>query len=718
MCNGSNTWGSIGGGSVLTTLGDMLYENATPADTRLVGNTTTTKKFLSQTGTGSISAAPSWATIVGSDLPNPSSSTLGGVESLAATSHQWINTISTSGVPASTQPAFTDLAAGVCTIAQGCTNNGSLGVVAGSMYYADGSKLTSMGAGSAGQVPVSTGSTVGWGNTVGGNFANLITNGDFSNGTTGWTSSGGTFTTVTSGGNFMGVGTANATWDSSAAAQTLTSPAYTIGSGYAGTNGLWRCKVQNPTAATITMGRWDGTTLTDAIAIDPGTTAKYVEIADSFGAAATTTAIRFTSVASNEPLISIADCYIGLNFNLSSLNIITDWVAYTPTFAGLGTPTNISFFSRRNGGNLQVRGFLTSGTSTATPATFTIGYNGSNANVTIDNSKLPNGTTKSNVVGVGGVDFASAASYLAIVQASATTAITLGGNTSAISAINVPNGSGLISSGQSFAVNAEVPIVGWTSSNAVRADNSDYPWTAYTPVFTGFGTVTVSNCFHSRKGTDLLLRCKWTNATSTGVEARISFPGTLVSDSGIATLEQAGFVSRNGGAGTGFYNAVVLREPSVSYVTFGMQGPSNAALAKVTGGTFTGATDVISMEARIPIQGWTENQRTPMLLGTVFSSTGGQAKVESALISSTGVVTADNAWISNCVVTDTSLYTCAMTGWSTMPACQFQTVAADGTVVLPTLVNTSTSTSLVYRMLTLSVAKQATAVDLICKAPR
>jgi parallel beta-helix repeat protein len=42
-------------------------------------------------------------------LPNPTASTLGGVESLAATSHQWINTISTSGVPSSTQPASTDL---------------------------------------------------------------------------------------------------------------------------------------------------------------------------------------------------------------------------------------------------------------------------------------------------------------------------------------------------------------------------------------------------------------------------------------------------------------------------------------------------------------------------------------------------------------------------------------------------------------------------------
>lgn len=48
-------------------------------------------------------------TISAAALPNPSASTLGGVQSYAPVSHQWINTISTSGVPSSTQPATNDL---------------------------------------------------------------------------------------------------------------------------------------------------------------------------------------------------------------------------------------------------------------------------------------------------------------------------------------------------------------------------------------------------------------------------------------------------------------------------------------------------------------------------------------------------------------------------------------------------------------------------------
>jgi len=49
-------------------IGDMLYASATTTLSKLAGNTTTTKKYLSQTGTGSASAAPSWDTIAATEL--------------------------------------------------------------------------------------------------------------------------------------------------------------------------------------------------------------------------------------------------------------------------------------------------------------------------------------------------------------------------------------------------------------------------------------------------------------------------------------------------------------------------------------------------------------------------------------------------------------------------------------------------------------------------
>ena len=62
----------------MTTLGDIIYENATPAATRLAGNTTTAKEYLSQTGNGTISAAPAWAQIAVTDLANIAGGTVLG----------------------------------------------------------------------------------------------------------------------------------------------------------------------------------------------------------------------------------------------------------------------------------------------------------------------------------------------------------------------------------------------------------------------------------------------------------------------------------------------------------------------------------------------------------------------------------------------------------------------------------------------------------------
>jgi len=58
---------------------------------------------------GTVPTARLTGTFSGSQLPNPTASTLGGVQSFAAVSHQWINSISTSGVPAASQPSFADI---------------------------------------------------------------------------------------------------------------------------------------------------------------------------------------------------------------------------------------------------------------------------------------------------------------------------------------------------------------------------------------------------------------------------------------------------------------------------------------------------------------------------------------------------------------------------------------------------------------------------------
>lgn len=103
-------------GTVISTTftGDGTVLSSTPSSavTRsgtLTATLNTQSAHAVLAGPTSSTATPTFRSLVGSDLPNPSASTLGGIESYAAVSNQWINTISTSGVPSSTQPAFSNI---------------------------------------------------------------------------------------------------------------------------------------------------------------------------------------------------------------------------------------------------------------------------------------------------------------------------------------------------------------------------------------------------------------------------------------------------------------------------------------------------------------------------------------------------------------------------------------------------------------------------------
>ncbi|MEP7234129.1 MAG: hypothetical protein ABI778_02420 [Ignavibacteriota bacterium] len=72
----SGTWngtaiGPTFGGTGQTTysLGNILYSSAANTLSKLAGNITATKKFLTQTGTGAVSAAPAWNAITAADVP-------------------------------------------------------------------------------------------------------------------------------------------------------------------------------------------------------------------------------------------------------------------------------------------------------------------------------------------------------------------------------------------------------------------------------------------------------------------------------------------------------------------------------------------------------------------------------------------------------------------------------------------------------------------------
>lgn len=78
---GTNTgyaWTSVAT-NPMTTLGDLMYGGASGAVTRLAGDTSNTKKFLSETSSAGTAAAPTWATIAAADVPAATVSTAGTI---------------------------------------------------------------------------------------------------------------------------------------------------------------------------------------------------------------------------------------------------------------------------------------------------------------------------------------------------------------------------------------------------------------------------------------------------------------------------------------------------------------------------------------------------------------------------------------------------------------------------------------------------------------
>lgn len=169
-------WGTLSG--ILISAG-LIYGASTTtvtADFLRSSDRTKTQTLPSATGTllnsnSSLNASNlSSGTVAAARLPNPSSSTLGGIESLVATTHQWINTISTSGVPSSTQPAFTDIS-GTAVETQGGTNQATY--TKGDILYASGSNtLAKLGIGSTGNVLTVAAGIPSWGSGGGSGLSN------------------------------------------------------------------------------------------------------------------------------------------------------------------------------------------------------------------------------------------------------------------------------------------------------------------------------------------------------------------------------------------------------------------------------------------------------------------------------------------------------------------------------------------------------------------
>lgn len=192
--------------------GDMLYASATNTLAKLSPNTSTTKKWLNQTGTGSAGQAPTWDVITASDIASGVLGVANGGTGLS--SYAVGDIIYASG--ATTLSVLAGVATGNALISGGLTTAPSWGKIGLTTHVSGTLPVANGGTG----VTTSTGS----GNVVLSTSPTLVTpilgtpqSGDFSTGTFTWptfnqntSGSAATFTSTTQNSQFnsVGVGTA------------------------------------------------------------------------------------------------------------------------------------------------------------------------------------------------------------------------------------------------------------------------------------------------------------------------------------------------------------------------------------------------------------------------------------------------------------------------------------------------------------------------------
>lgn len=137
----------------------------------------------------------------------------------------------------------------------------------------------------------------------------------------------------------------------------------------------------------------------------------------------------------------------------------SDWVAYTPTTTGWGTITSSTFFSRRVGDSLEVKGTFNAGTVTGSLASVSIGYNGTNANVTIDTAKM---ATVAEIIGGSTPGINGSGYFTTLAKSADNTSVYFGVQGAATSGLTPAAGNGLISNGAGWSFYGVVPISGWT----------------------------------------------------------------------------------------------------------------------------------------------------------------------------------------------------------------------------------------------------------------
>jgi len=171
-------------------------------------------------------------------------------------------------------------------------------------------------------------------------------------------------------------------------------------------------------------------------------------------------------VLNSGKILSFDDIQVGQSlYQAAQLNNVTDWQdagLVAADFQGFGTPTAIQIQSRREGGDLLVRGKFTSGTPTAVETRVNLKLNGV-ALTSANSISIPS----IQVVGKGNTNIAAGTNFggASVLIEPSSTYMTFGGENSTLNGLSKIVGNALVGVGSLFSFNARIPIAGWSAGN-------------------------------------------------------------------------------------------------------------------------------------------------------------------------------------------------------------------------------------------------------------
>lgn len=612
------------------------------------------------------------------------------------------------------------------------------------LYAKDDGKLYTLDSTGA---EVEVGSGAGGG---GGSEFNIVPNGGFEQVTgfepDNWAVSGGTV--VASTGNPM-FGERSATWDSSDAAQTFCSDEVSA-AGLGGNNGEAFIYSRGTASYTHKLQVRDGddNVLAETDLLNPptldGFTTKKTSINFIFPNSSEDVKLCVLSVASNETNIALDGAYLGPATNIgtvaqaritgSAIQVGASGCVYTENtssgltdFVDLGNGSGCNAWSVK--GNLASVG---SNSHQMTHASMSVG----SYEITITgmlfkggtsgqcNFRLSDGTNTSNVVvtRTGGTNTSLSVPNLVFYMDyndAATRTFKIQASDDHSDHCQLDN----TSTGQTAT---------WTfkyfpsyEQQVYTTDQSDYGPTPYTPTITGFGTPTGVSFWHQKIGSDMWIWGQFTSSSGDASPATITLPSGRTSASTINSKYVPSYYVID--ANSGAHGGAMLIGPGETTVKMSantvFSNSTSVSTDPANGNSIVfGSVTITIQPMKIPIQGWQTTNRAPQLVNSVINGSNGVTRIESASMTSGGVVTETSGsdWINGNASVAGSVFTYTINSgmWSSAPTC-FVSVTNDmsGAAAVASI-HTVTTSSFKVTTANPNVSATAYAHNVFCMGPK